>query len=334
MNFNDFYIKNRIIVIIMKKEPYCCIRCNYVTPLKGDMNKHLYKLKKTCPATKNDIELTNEIKDYILANRIYHLPKEESKNIINNIQNINTINNFIANMDPIEKISKYIVFKDIDLCNYSDTIENGLRDKCKLLENKRCDIEIDNNGFIDIIDQVSSLARNNMEEFNIIFDEKYNKLKLYEDGSWNESIITSGIKTFLTKIQEFYWDNYEFYLIRKIELANNFQNKNRSKELIIEYYKFIGCYDIEPYSKQKSDPTILYDEDSDDESKDISDKYYSLYIKTRDAIQKSYINTIKKQVIDILKKNSQRNINELNKKVTSLFHMEEEFKNTLLIKPL
>lgn len=315
----------------MKKDSYCCIRCGYTTNQKSNINRHLYLLKKPCPATQNVIELTDEIKQHILDNRIYHIP-EEPKNIINNIiQNNNTINNYIANMDPIEKINKYITFKDMDLVDYGNTIENNLRDKVQLLENKRCDITMDTNGLLEIVDQVSSLASHNIEDFNILYDDKYNKLKLYEDGSWNESIIISGIKTLLSKIQEFYLDNYEFYLIRKIELNDTgFRNKSKSKELLIEYYKFIGCFDIEPYSKIRSDPEILYDEDSDDESKDISDKYNSLYIKTRDDTKKSYINNTKKQVIEIIKKNSQRNITELNKKVTGLFHMEEEFKNKLL----
>lgn len=315
----------------MKKEPYTCNRCGYITSRKENMSRHLYELKKTCPAIKNVIELTDEIKQHILDNRIYHIP-EEPKNIINNIiQNNNTINNFIANMDPIEKINKYITFKNIDLADYGDTIENNLRDKVNLLENKRNNITIDSNGLLEIVDQVSSLASHNIEDFNVLYDEKYNKLKLYEYGSWNESIIISGIKTFLSKIQEFYLDNYEFYLIRKIEVNDvNCRNKSKSRELLIEYYKFIGCFDIEPESSKRTDPEILYDEDSDDESTDISDKYNSLYIKTRDDTKKSYINNIKKQVIDIIKKNSQRNVNELNKKVTSLFHMEEEFKNKLL----
>lgn len=315
----------------MKKEPYCCIRCNYTTHHKGSMIYHLYKTKKPCPATKNVIELTDEIKQHILDNRIYHIYKEEPKNIINNIQNNNTINNFIANMDPIEKINKYITFKDMNLYDYGNTIENSLRDKVQLLENKKCDVTMDTNGLLEIVDQVSSLASHNMEDFNILYDDKYNKLRLYEDGSWNEAIIVSGIKTLLSKIQEFYLDNYEFYLIRKIELdEKNMRHKNKFRELLIEYYKFIGCFDIEPDSKNRTDPEILYDEESDDDFKDISDKYTSLYVKTRDDIKKSYINSTKKQVIEIIKKNSQRNITELNKKVTGLFHMEEEFKNKLL----
>jgi hypothetical protein len=237
-------------------------------------------------------------------------------------------------MDPIEKINKYTTFKNIELSDFGDSIENSLRCKVRLLQNKRNDIAIDNTGLLEIVDQVSSLASHNIEDFNILYDDKYNKLKLYEFGSWNESIVISGVKTYLIKIQEFYLDNYEAYLIRKIELPDtNYRNKNKSKELLIEYYKFIGCFDIDPLTKDKTDHEILYDEESNDEDTSISEKYYTLYVKTRDDIKKGFINTINKQVIDIIKKNSQRNVNELNKKVTSLFHMEEEFKNKITSAP-
>ena len=315
----------------MKHEPYTCIRCNYSTERKNNMFYHLYKMKKTCPGTKNVIELTEEIKQHIMENRIYKIPDEPKAPTITNIINTNnTINNFIANMDPIEKINNYTTFKNIELSDFGDSIENSLRCKVRLLQNKRNDIAIDNTGLLEIVDQVSSLASHNIEDFNILYDDKYNKLKLYEFGSWNESIIISGVKTYLIKIQEFYLDNYEAYLIRKIELPDtNCRNKNKSRELLIEYYKFIGCFDIDPLTKDKTDHEILYDEESNDEDTSISEKYYALYVKTRDDIKKGFINTINKQVIDIIKKNSQRNVNELNKKVTSLFHMEEEFKNKI-----
>ena len=60
-----------------KRDPYCCIRCDYSTPHKPSMRRHFYKLNKSCPAIKNNIELTIEIKEHILANRIYIIPKPE-----------------------------------------------------------------------------------------------------------------------------------------------------------------------------------------------------------------------------------------------------------------
>ena len=38
------------------------------------MHKHLYDLTKPCPAIVKPLELTNDIKEYILANRIYNVP--------------------------------------------------------------------------------------------------------------------------------------------------------------------------------------------------------------------------------------------------------------------
>lgn len=87
----------------------------------------------------------------------------------------------------------------------------------------------------------------------------------------------------------------------------------------------IEYFDIDPLTKDKTD-----DDDSNNCDRSKSEKYYDLYVKTRDETKRGFINSINKQVIDIIKKNSQRNVNELNKKVTSLFHMEEEFKNKLL----
>lgn len=57
-----------------KKPNYQCIRCGYETDLKSNMNRHFFEKKEVCPATNNDIELTNEIKEYILKNRFYRIP--------------------------------------------------------------------------------------------------------------------------------------------------------------------------------------------------------------------------------------------------------------------
>ena len=96
----------------MKKNPYQCIRCGYIAQQKSHMNFHLYNLKKPCPCLCNNIDLTDEIKEHIFANRIYHIPKPEP--VVNNtitqiINNHNTINNLIANMDAVEKLTKYAI---------------------------------------------------------------------------------------------------------------------------------------------------------------------------------------------------------------------------------
>ncbi len=58
---------------------YDCPRCGFDTALKGGMNKHLMLKKRKCPALRNDIELTDDIKQYILQNRIYKIPKKRKE---------------------------------------------------------------------------------------------------------------------------------------------------------------------------------------------------------------------------------------------------------------
>jgi hypothetical protein len=81
----------------MKNKLYCCIRCGYESIKKSNINNH-FNRKVECPATNNDIELTDEIKKYILKNRIYKIPK---------IPIIPTKVINISNPDIIENINEY-----------------------------------------------------------------------------------------------------------------------------------------------------------------------------------------------------------------------------------
>jgi hypothetical protein len=94
-----------------KKDNYLCIRCGFTTKIKNDIRRHFYNIKKICPAIKNNIELTDEIKEYILNNRIYIIPKQEYhspnkicndlsiiKNDINKLNKDLPVNNQLINM--------------------------------------------------------------------------------------------------------------------------------------------------------------------------------------------------------------------------------------------
>ena len=89
-----------------KKSPlYECIRCNYTTPQKSNMRRHLYTLTDSCPALKNNIELTPEIKENILANRRYIIPKEiKVKEEVSKIE-FDEYMNFIYLVRPKENVN-------------------------------------------------------------------------------------------------------------------------------------------------------------------------------------------------------------------------------------
>lgn len=67
----------------MVHTPYTCCRCGYTTKLKANMRKHLYRRHDNCPATKNNIILTEELKNHILENRVYKLPTKLETSYLN-----------------------------------------------------------------------------------------------------------------------------------------------------------------------------------------------------------------------------------------------------------
>ena len=329
------------------KIPYTCVCCGFTSQFKNDMRRHLYK-KVVCQKAVNDIELTDEIKQKILKDRVYHIPKPNA--VINNINTVinygNTINNLVANLDTIEKLKMYMTHQDVELIDYGQTIESRFAKQVQKLmitnDAFGCmdSLILDKDNLLEVINQVSSLANEHCKNMNVIYDKKFDKLKLYDMGEWDEFILMKGICTLMKKIQEHYFNLYECYLIRKIEVSTiAHQDKAVIKEQLIEYYKFIGCFGIEPFVQDKNDSEIVYNQedkrcnsfqDLTDENTELSARYGNLYTRVCGETKASELNKIKMNIIEIIKKNCMKNVDELNKRVVILFNMDEEFKNTIL----
>ena len=323
-----------------KRDNYECPRCGYSTNQKTNITYHLYKVKHVCPASKFDIELTDEIKEYIIKNRIYR-PSQNNQtptvtnntnNINNIINNYNVLNNFITKLDPIEKLTQFTNYKKIEIQGLEEVIEDKYAKMVRKLDNNsyKYGYELKTNDLFDTIDEVSKVCNlKTFEEFNILYDSRFNKLKLY-DGEWSEMLINSGVKRLIETIQSYYWNSYESYLLRKIFSSNSSHEVVRCRELLDEYFKFIGCFDVTPFFKNKDNNEILRKDDDSEQSFTIDDEYGSRYAKICGNITKSEINQVKKSVIDIVKKNTLKNIDELNKRVAELFHIDEKFKQLIL----
>lgn len=78
-----------------RKQNYTCPRCGYDTNRKSSMHTHLFKVIKPCPTTADDIELTNDVKEYIIMNRKYRPPKvtKQTKKHLKTIQQYHEENN-------------------------------------------------------------------------------------------------------------------------------------------------------------------------------------------------------------------------------------------------
>jgi hypothetical protein len=324
------------------KDNYECPCCGYDTHKKHNMINHLYNLKNPCPKSKNNIELTEEIKDHIIKNRVYKIEssKPPTKTITQIFNNYQTNYNMIASMDTLGKLTKYMNYRDLKIKGFEETIDDKFTKKAQYLENNKYKgtFSLDQSNFLEIIDEISKLGNNTLENFNVYYDPKLKKLHVHDNGEWTESIIDIGIqKIILSILKDYYFDSYECYLHRL--LHGGCESKIHPQDIekyLIEYYKFIGSNDLDPYIKGMSDNKILYNRDDERFDKDyeaydydafsICDRYYKVFTSTRDNTTKSEINKIKRQVIDVIKTNSTKNMKELNKNITELFVVDEVFK--------
>lgn len=249
------------------------------------------------------------------------------------------MNNFIANMDVLEKLMKYSNYKNIDVVDFEKTIETKYEKKMLALENNNVsDFGLHKNDLLNIINEVSQACHGQFpEHLNMIYDQKFNEIKFFTCGEWEHFIVSSGIKKLLRALQDYYLDSYECYLIRIIKRNESLSFKrNVARDHLDSYYRFIACFESEPFVKSHNDNEIMFSKEDDRafqdcHSFDISEEFTHLYNKLKSSITITESAKINQDVISIFKKNSKRNIALLNKHILDMFHMDEEFKNAILI---
>lgn len=326
------------------KPPYTCIRCGYECQLKPDMRKHLLARKTPCQKLANDIELTGDVKTYILEHRVYRIPpKPESErptSITQNINFYNTMNNFVSNIDTMKKLQDYVQYKNIALIPFEDSVEKKYEKTKEKLEHGQGLHTITHDDILDIVDSITKSKEPSMEDFNVIYDSQLNKIMLYETGDWKEMFLTTGCKTIIRTVQEYLWDAYECHLIRKVE-RNHMKpyEKQHIRELLEEYYTFLGCMDVDPYVKGKPDNQIMYNSDheqywkeckyTDIHGHDIADRYFKIYTNIKENITNKKRETVKNELVDLVKRNTKKNVADLNKLVMSLINIDPDYQKQL-----
>lgn len=327
------------------------------------MELHFNVKKKPCPCLKDSVDLTDDIKRYVLANRIYKKTEKtkEVKQIINNYNTYNTMNNIIANMDVVDKLQKYLEHKGHELVDFEASVENRYGRTAQQLDRDqmRYDYFLEDDGLLKMVEDVSKPNPRCSEPammHNVIYDDQYKELKIYDAGSWENMQMDTGTTHYIKVIQGVFLDSYERYLLRTLHTTKNFRQKALYEEMLKKYYEFIGCFGVAPYCKDAVDDDVLApyknddvdgeDEygasscDSDMEDDDaslgrgqttvIQETYYPFYTKTLNALPKSHVKKTIQQVQSMIKTNSKKNIKELNNRVTKLFHMDQTFKDVIL----
>ena len=246
------------------------------------------------------------------------------------------MNNYINSLDDMDKLVKYIDHKQIKLEDVETTIENKYSKEIDRLENDKYKygFDLQQGDFVKIVDNVSKIE--NIEEMNILYEKEVNKIQIYS-SFWESFLEEEGLKRVIELIQDYYLYIYENYLIKKIhKKAINLMQKNEYKELLEEYFRFIGSFNVKPKAQSKNNEEILDDKENEfsyityENEYAIEEYCMELYIKIKSELQKSEINNIKKRVLDVLKKNSKQNLKELNKSVLNLLNADAEFKNMIM----
>jgi hypothetical protein len=218
---------------------------------------------------------------------------------------------------------------------YEDNIRNKYEDeaislaRCKNLAIETAALRRDD--ILAIFDCVTKVSEggDNTVEVNVLYDNKAKKIRLYQDGVWDDDMVMIGVKKLIISIKQIYLDSYEKYLIRKLKDVDlHFSKRGMVKELLHEYYKFIGSFNIDPFVKSKRNGDILYTA-ADESSHSIEEEFMKIYTKVSGDIIKSEMKQTHKDVLDIIKGNTKRSIDDLNNKVIGLIHMDEVFKNVM-----
>lgn len=325
-----------------KHDDYKCPRCNYETSHKAKMRLHFYKRNKVCPATMHDIELTNEIKAFILENRVYHPSQTTGQKVINQtINNYNVLNSFVASLDNLSKINTFVSYKQLHTKTFDYSIDETYKKTKKKLELGQGHHKIQQDDIFEIIDNVTRVNKNSIEDFNILFDSDLNKLVVFDSGQWVEMFIASGLIHIVKTIQDYFLNAYECYLIRKVEKINITPFEREEIRLLLKaYFTFLASIGCEPFIINRPNVQIVnnpdddkYDEDIDpfdEASFSLSTKYYPLYSTIRENLVAKEKECLKGKIIDQIKRNCRKNVKELNAAILSLIVMDEEFKQTIL----
>lgn len=313
----------------MTRTFYTCPRCGYKTIQKNSIRRHLHHREKLCPPIACDIDLTDLVKQSVLDNHVYNVPQASNPlTVINQqINYYNHINNFLNQMDPLEKLQKYLKHTNTELIGFDDHVTNTFENEIEALDNEDDDLaRLDRNALLNIIDTVTTVS--SIDAINIIYDGIANKIKIYNEGSWKSCLLDAGIQEVIQCIKDSYLDCYECHLLRRFHRLSNAYRKAIVGEYLEEYYRFLASLDLIPFVVGHYDGLILGNSDNVESS--IEDTWYPRYQTIKDNLKMTDIKTMKFKISDIIKRNTKCNLLDLNKTLMELIKVDDPFKNEVL----
>lgn len=329
-----------------KTKPYECPRCYYTTQYSTSMHNHLYGRKKICPSEKEDVTLTDEIKETIMLKRIYHppplqpqqpLPQQpqvaQSVNINQHINTYHNVGNYINTMcyhlSDADRLSKFVVYNEKELISLDDNIETKYKKKVKMLNDDSFldSFRMKKNDLFESVRSISTIDDSETyTDMNVLFNTTEKTLYILDDDlTWVDMRFEDGVRLIVEKLQYNYLDSYEKYLIKKLQSCNGFTHQ-QFKEDLKEYYSFIISFDLEPCCKKRDDEVL---DNNYMRTYTMSEQIYPLYKEVEKTIKKTEITEIRKTIYDIIKKNCFKNLKAFYMKLYNLICKDENFKSEL-----
>jgi len=254
------------------------------------MRIHLFRLKRPCPKSVQDIELSITDKEYILQNRIYRpqnvtIPMKE-------------IIKYITKMPFKNKLDKFHTYTKTNPIKFKCSIPTKLETYFKYLE-PDTEYYLTNDDFINIIDLVCTINdKANYSDFNVTYDTDMTEVGIMDDEGWTTNWRGTGIRRLVKLIKSVYFDKYEQFLINAISAG-----KYHLDEFLDIYYNFIGSFDLLP---------VPYSD-----------------VELHKKISKAHQKRVTKSVFDAIKRNGKQNIIDLNNRVIELVRGDPVFKNQI-----
>ena len=325
------------------RHPYTCPRCGYANARKDMMRRHLFDIKKTCPPTSQPVELTEHVKNVILEDRIYRPVATPTVNqIINNNQ---TINNYIANLDTFVKLNELSRHQNKELTDFETKVEELYEENVERFKNddfRGPPFQYRPDHFLDMIHDITRSKQKDLEDLCVLYNKDEDRVYMsVGNGKWENYQRDPGVKCLVEAIVQYCLEHYEMYLIRKLEgYGPSMEVKVSLEASLVEYYSFIGTFSVFPVVKGKADAQIMYNPDDSDYESDVDnddveahrvvDKYNRLYHSTKEKLSDADIKRTVKAVIGIIKTTTKTNLRELNKRIMGILNVDEAFKRSML----
>lgn len=307
--------------------PYTCPRCGHETHNKAKMRTH-FQRKNLCPGLVDpDNVLTLDMKEHILANRIYKAKKQPDviKHITIQNQQMTQINNYINKMDLAQRVNLLNIQPD----QCSDKILSLVEKEAYIHKNDTPGLIIDDKHVEDLVGKMCRSQKDDLSDMNVLIDTKKNSMMIFEGDEWCDYDIPSGARQLVTYIHANFMNEHERYLLRCRNISRDPRERQDIKEQILKYYRIVVAFDLHPYCFGKSDDDIF---DNLNNHHSCEEEFYPKFKKIKDSMSLAEKRAWCNLINNIVKANGKMTSMTLNKKLFELSQKDDpSLKNCLRI---